>query len=79
MRQYFPAVNKTTKLCWLLIIISIFSINSMTQTTVRSYLKLVNAEFFGIACCDGNVDKYPKKYITVEDNANGCMKGEDEG
>jgi hypothetical protein len=51
----------------------------MTQTTVRSYLKLVPAEFFGIACCDGNVDKYPKKYITVEDNANGCMKGEDEG
>jgi hypothetical protein len=48
----------------------------MTQTSVRSYLKLVPAEFFGIACCDGNVNKYAKKYVTVEDNANGFMKSE---
>jgi hypothetical protein len=48
-----------------------------TPKTVRDYFRLVPSEYFSIACCDENVDEFAKKYVSVEDNKNGYMKGED--
>ena len=66
-----------TKIVFAVVLISLVSTISTAQTTVRSYLKIVPSEYFSVFCCKGNVDKYAKKYATVEDNSNGYMKGDD--
>lgn len=45
--------------------------------TVRDYLRLIPSEYFSIACCDGDADEFVRKYLTVEDNKNLYLKGED--
>ncbi|MEP7039578.1 MAG: hypothetical protein ABI891_14690 [Acidobacteriota bacterium] len=49
------------------------------RKTVRDLFKLVPADYFRIYCCEGNVDAFVKKYVSIEDNANGYMEGDDLG
>ncbi len=66
-----------TKIVLPLVLILLVSTIATAQTTVRTYLKMVPSGYFNIFCCDSNADKYAKKYVTVEDNANGYLKGDD--
>ena len=47
------------------------------ETILRKIFKSIPSDYFSIACCDGNADEFIKKYVTVEDEANGYMKGGD--
>lgn len=68
LKAFFPAA---------IIIISIHSAFGQKVDSVRSILKLVPSEYLRIFCCDGNVDAYAEKYVSVEDNVNGYIDGED--
>lgn len=66
---------------FLILTILLCAISSNAQKrepkTVRDFFKLIPSEYFNIVCCDGNADEFIKKHVTVEDAANGYMKGAD--
>lgn len=43
----------------------------------RDYFKLIPSGYFSVFCCDEDKDAFIKKYVTVEDDKNGFMEGED--
>ena len=47
------------------------------ENVLRKIFKAIPQDYFSIACCDGNADAFIKKYVTVEDDANGYMAGAD--
>lgn len=67
---------------FLLLILVFFAASSTlaqakSPKTVRDYFRLIPSDYFSISCCDGNVNEFVKKYVTVEDNKNLYLKGED--
>ena len=47
------------------------------ESDLRRVFKAIPSQYFNIHCCDGNADEFIRKYVTVEDPANGFMKGAD--
>ncbi len=50
---------------------------SKSDNTLRNIFKLIPSDYFSIYCCDEKPDGFIKKYVTVEDAANGYMAGAD--
>ena len=71
--------TRVLNLCILLIAFGCLSDSAWAQgeSNLRKIFKTVPADYFSIACCDGDADAFIKKYVTIEDAANGYMAGAD--
>ncbi len=47
--------------------------------TVREFFLLLPQDYFGVECCGGSLREYLKKYLVVEDTANGYLEGGGDG
>lgn len=47
--------------------------------TARDFFLLLPQDYFGVECCDGDIRGYLKKYLLVEDTANGYLEGDGDG
>ena len=69
------------RVCSLLVValavVGSVSAQGTRDSVLRKVFKAIPSDYFSIACCDGNADEFIKKYVTVEDDANGYMAGAD--
>ena len=75
-------MGRSSKVCSLLVLFGFLVSSAVAQktneTVLRRIFKAIPSDYFSIACCDGNADEFIKKYVKVEDDANGYMEGADD-
>ena len=75
-------MGRSLKVCSLLVLFGFLVSSAVAQktneTVLRRIFKAIPSDYFSIACCDGNADEFIKKYVKVEDDANGYMEGADD-
>ena len=75
-------MGRALRVCILLVlflaVLGSVSAQTRADSVLRKIFKAIPSDYFSIACCDGNADEFIKKYVKVEDNANGYMEGADD-